>query len=290
MGPFRETVANGGWAGFLTTNPNQGALCWTNYLHHGERLGESPKLVICPADERQAASNFTNQFGNTNVSYFVGVSANDSTPLSPLPAGDRNLGPGASSPNNYGYSPNTGKGNNVAIPTNSAKGPVSWSLKMHSSGRSCGVSATLCLATAAFKSLHRHFQSAKAAQRHPNHQLARRPLPRHPLHPPRLPVISILYPLSFSLSPPPPPSAWFSHNAAVRPPWSARASAAFPRLPPVQSRAGIGFSPFSWNTESGLPTWRNAYFSIPKGLHHSAQRWPDSERAYAGLPHHRPQH
>jgi hypothetical protein len=24
--------------------------------------------------------------------------------------------------------------------------------------------------------------------------------------------------------------------------------------------------------------------SIPKGLDHSAQRWPDSERAYAGLP------
>jgi hypothetical protein len=128
--PSQQTVASNGWRDYLA-KADQGAMCWTNYAIMADDLGQSPKLVICPADERQAASTFTNQFGNTNVSYFVGVSANDVFPQS-IAGGDRNLGPGAVPGNDYGYSPKTGKGNDVAIPTNSAKGPVSWSLKMHS--------------------------------------------------------------------------------------------------------------------------------------------------------------
>jgi len=49
----------------------------------------SPKLLVCPADNRLAATNF---FGlhNENVSYFVGVDADYSQPNSLL-SGDRNL-------------------------------------------------------------------------------------------------------------------------------------------------------------------------------------------------------
>jgi type II secretory pathway pseudopilin PulG len=128
--PSQQTVVSHGWEEFLT-NANQGAMCWTNYAIMENELGESPKLVICPADERQAALSFTNKFDNNNVSYFVGVSANFNQPQSIL-GGDRNLGPGAIPTNDYGYSPKSGNGNDVAIPTNSAKGPVPWSLKMHS--------------------------------------------------------------------------------------------------------------------------------------------------------------
>lgn len=44
--------------------------------------------------------------------------------------GDRNLGPGTIHGNDYGFSPANDLGNNVVI-----KGPVCWTLKMHSSGK-----------------------------------------------------------------------------------------------------------------------------------------------------------
>jgi competence protein ComGC len=134
--PSQQTVASNGWREFLT-NADQGALCWTNYAIMANELGQDPKLVLCVADERQSASSFTNKFNNLNVSYFVGVSANDLYPQS-IAGGDRNLAPGAVPTNDCGYSPKTGKGNDVAIPTNSSKGPVSWSLKMHSGGNTAG--------------------------------------------------------------------------------------------------------------------------------------------------------
>jgi competence protein ComGC len=49
----------------------------------------TPKILVCPADTRPPASNF---FGlaNANLSYFIGMDANDSTPAMFL-TGDRNL-------------------------------------------------------------------------------------------------------------------------------------------------------------------------------------------------------
>ena len=105
--PSKQSVAKGGWADFLT-NADQGAMCWTNYAILGNELGQNPELLICPCDERQPAFSLTNQFSNTNVSYFVGVSASINQPQSIL-GGDRNLGPGAIPSNDYGYSPKTGK-------------------------------------------------------------------------------------------------------------------------------------------------------------------------------------
>jgi hypothetical protein len=131
--PPQQIVKKGGWADLLT-NADQGAICWTNYALMANDMGQSPKLVICPADERKYSFSFTNGFDNTHVSYFVGVSANDEFPRSTL-GGDRNLGPGTIPSRDYGYSPKNGKGNDVAVPIS---GPVSWSLKMHSAANPAG--------------------------------------------------------------------------------------------------------------------------------------------------------
>jgi hypothetical protein len=134
--PAQQTVAKGGWADFLT-NADQGAIGWTNYVIMSEELDQYPKRLICPSDDRNPSASFSNKFDNACVSYFVGVSANDTQPQS-IAGGDRNLGPGLVPTNDYGYSPKTGKGNDVAIPTNSVKGPVSWSLKIHSAANASG--------------------------------------------------------------------------------------------------------------------------------------------------------
>jgi prepilin-type processing-associated H-X9-DG protein len=49
----------------------------------------TPKILVCPADERMIAPNFTG-LGNSNISYFLSLDAQDSFPRAML-AGDRNL-------------------------------------------------------------------------------------------------------------------------------------------------------------------------------------------------------
>ena len=55
-------------------------------------LGQSPRIVVCPADTaRVAATSFTN-FGNSNVSYFVGITVSAANTNGDLfLGGDRNL-------------------------------------------------------------------------------------------------------------------------------------------------------------------------------------------------------
>jgi hypothetical protein len=48
-----------------------------------------PKSVICPSDTRSTATNWTS-FANENVSYFIGLDANDTQPNMVL-SGDRNF-------------------------------------------------------------------------------------------------------------------------------------------------------------------------------------------------------
>jgi prepilin-type N-terminal cleavage/methylation domain-containing protein len=131
--PSQQTISNGGWREFLT-KANQGAICWTNYQIMDHEMGQSPQVLWCPADERHPGTNFFTKFGNTNISYFVGVDACDTAPQSIL-GGDRNLGPGSTPGRDYGFSPKNGQGNDVAVPIS---GPVCWSLKMHSLGNSTG--------------------------------------------------------------------------------------------------------------------------------------------------------
>ena len=81
-----------------------------NYTILQNELGESAKIVLCPADDRIPNTNFYSSsadspspttlypaqpakgtFCNTNVSYWVGPGASDSYPQAIL-GGDRNLG------------------------------------------------------------------------------------------------------------------------------------------------------------------------------------------------------
>jgi type II secretory pathway pseudopilin PulG len=128
--PASASITNGGWSEFLAAR-NAGAVGWTNYSIMQNELGQSPKVLICPADERKPATNI-NGLNNSHISYFIGTQAKDTFPQSIL-AGDRNLGPGTVPDPGYGYSPADGKGNDVVI-----TGPVCWSLKMHSAGNSVG--------------------------------------------------------------------------------------------------------------------------------------------------------
>lgn len=51
----------------------------------------TPRIVVCPTDaKRTAATNFTTDFDNSLISYFVGLNANETNANSFL-AGDRNL-------------------------------------------------------------------------------------------------------------------------------------------------------------------------------------------------------
>jgi hypothetical protein len=128
--PAFTPLTNRGWSDLLART-NASTYCWTNYVTMANEIGQAPLLLICPSDVRQTAASFSD-LANTNISYFVGVDANDSYPQSFL-GGDRNLGPGMNPDPQYGFSPADGRGNDVVI-----KGPVCWSLKMHSRGNPAG--------------------------------------------------------------------------------------------------------------------------------------------------------
>jgi competence protein ComGC len=129
--PASTSETNGGWRD-LVCLASASTYVWTNYATMANELGQSPSVLVCPTDERKPANTFRDLAANTNISYFSGVNADDTHPQAPL-GGDRNLGPGTTQDPEYGFSPANGKGNDVII-----NGPVCWSLKMHSKGRSPG--------------------------------------------------------------------------------------------------------------------------------------------------------
>jgi hypothetical protein len=128
--PSYMAITNGGWSNLLSRS-DASTYAWTNDVIMANELERNPRVLICPADERQPANACSN-LANANISYFVGVNANDTYPQSLL-GGDRNLGPGTTPDPDYGYSPTNGHGNDVLI-----NGPVCWSLKMHSRGNNAG--------------------------------------------------------------------------------------------------------------------------------------------------------
>ncbi len=89
--PMQVPAGNGGSQEFaensLLVNGNF-YFGWHNFEPLGNFL-DSPRLLICPADTRIAATNFAT-LRNANLSYFVGVDAEYSRPMSIL-AGDGNL-------------------------------------------------------------------------------------------------------------------------------------------------------------------------------------------------------
>ena len=58
----------------------------------------TPKVLVCPGDSRQPAADFGTNFANSNLSYFIGIEAQDSFPQMFL-SGDRNLTNGSLSTN-----------------------------------------------------------------------------------------------------------------------------------------------------------------------------------------------
>ena len=83
--PMQVSSNQGGtreWIG--TTNVFVHFLVMSDYLN-------TPKVLLCPSDtSRKVAAAFATSFGNSNISYFVGVEA-DTTNGSKLLTGDRNL-------------------------------------------------------------------------------------------------------------------------------------------------------------------------------------------------------
>ena len=62
----------------------------------------TPKIVACPQDTRIAATNFTTDFNNSHVSFFIGLDADETRPQTFL-AGDRNLSKGQPMTNGLFY-------------------------------------------------------------------------------------------------------------------------------------------------------------------------------------------
>jgi prepilin-type N-terminal cleavage/methylation domain-containing protein len=177
--PAQQTVALGGWQDFVTgqSGTQLGGETYYNYTVMQNEMGQSPKIVLCPSDDRTANTNFygpgiygitptsmggsavpqqatTGTFDNMYLSYWVGVGANDTYPQALL-GGDRNLGctgtTGISQDQNYGFSaPATSStGYEIILVTNGIvsgsagnsnpnTGLVGWSTKLHSAGNLAG--------------------------------------------------------------------------------------------------------------------------------------------------------
>jgi prepilin-type N-terminal cleavage/methylation domain-containing protein len=155
--PALQTLALGGWNDIVSAGSCSAGPAWQemflNYALMQNEMGQSPKIMLCPSDDRQANTNFyylpfpttitcngqtvqqeaaSGTFNNTNISYWVGVGASDTYPQALL-GGDRNLGcvggtfsagswqnAGTTQDANYGFSPavGTATGNDVIINTN----------------------------------------------------------------------------------------------------------------------------------------------------------------------------
>ncbi len=143
--PAMTSTNDGGVKEWINTDPSY---TFKVYSVMASELGQAPRVVVCPSDERSANSNFNDNtstpvgsFANINCSYFAGAGASDAFPQSLL-AGDRNV---FGSPGNdkYGYSYNgsgtDGAGTDTIINTNmNVSSGLSWTTKMHTGGSAQG--------------------------------------------------------------------------------------------------------------------------------------------------------
>jgi prepilin-type N-terminal cleavage/methylation domain-containing protein len=169
--PAQQTEALGGWSG-NASSANAATVVFINYSIMANEMGQSAKIVSCPADDRTPNTNFFypqaetfpvagivaptthGSFNNTNVAYWVGVGANDTFPQGLL-GGDRNMGcqgtQGTSQDANYGFSPPVGNSSgayivantnghlaNTSTFSNPNTGLLGWSAKLHSAGNTSG--------------------------------------------------------------------------------------------------------------------------------------------------------
>jgi len=83
--PMEISVTNGG-----TMELANGENAWINFSVMSRELS-APKILICPADAGKiSATNFTNDFDNSKISYFVGLNAVENNPQTLL-SGDDNF-------------------------------------------------------------------------------------------------------------------------------------------------------------------------------------------------------
>jgi prepilin-type N-terminal cleavage/methylation domain-containing protein len=146
--PAEITQAEGGWSN-LRLGANGWQWSFTNMACLMNDLG-TPKVVVCPTDERAARQNFfyavaagpnpdfqnDEAKGGQPTSFFVGISATETAPQSIL-SGDRNMSDGtAANLASYGYSGtryNMSAGANGVIGIGGGSGATAkqWSDKMH---------------------------------------------------------------------------------------------------------------------------------------------------------------
>jgi prepilin-type processing-associated H-X9-DG protein len=115
--PMDVPLAKGGTKEFDT-----GADTFRHFQVMSNELS-TPKILICPADTRTVAYNFA-RLKNQNVSYFVGLEANDANPQRFLD-GDRNI-TGGSEPEN---------GILKLVPG----GPIGWTTAIHNNQGNLGL-------------------------------------------------------------------------------------------------------------------------------------------------------
>jgi len=168
--PALQSTSHNGWMDAAGTGPSVAALYATgageNYNIMQNELGMSPKLLVCPADQRQAANGFYSlnptvptPVPSQYLSYWVGVGANDVWPQALL-GGDRNVDSATTAPTSttsvdYGLCANNtsaGQGDvtfnylgfigissaNGATGSVAGSGSAYWSMAMHSAGNPSG--------------------------------------------------------------------------------------------------------------------------------------------------------
>ena len=88
--PMEVSVTNGGSKEFVNTPQ-----AFQHFKAISNELGQSPIVVVCPDDSlRKYAKKFDAGFGNSNLSYFINVSATtNSDPAITVLCGDRNITP-----------------------------------------------------------------------------------------------------------------------------------------------------------------------------------------------------
>jgi prepilin-type processing-associated H-X9-DG protein len=73
--PMDVSVTNGGTMELSKVGTDG----WRNFLVMSNELS-TPRILICPADQRNEATDFGPSFGNTNISYFINLDAAGANP------------------------------------------------------------------------------------------------------------------------------------------------------------------------------------------------------------------
>jgi prepilin-type processing-associated H-X9-DG protein len=110
--PMNVSITNGGTMELSKV----GTDAWRNFLVMSNEL-TTPRILICPADQRNEATDFGSSFGNTNISYFINLDAAKANPQMLL-FGDDNFEMG-------GVSVEAGL---LQVSTNT---PIAWSAARH---------------------------------------------------------------------------------------------------------------------------------------------------------------